>query len=84
MKKLFFSLVATVMISSFSFANTNEIEEIKNADLIEINETDLTDSKETAVEDWWFCYETGRTRKIDLMTGDTIITVYVKCTWYTL
>ena len=29
MKKLFFSLIATVMISTCSFANTNEIKEIK-------------------------------------------------------
>ena len=82
MKKLFFSLIATVLISSFSFANTIEIEEIKEVNVIEINETALADSKETVIEDWWFCYETGRTRSIDLMTGDTIITVYMRCTWY--
>ncbi len=34
MKKLFFSLIATIMISSFAIANTNEIEEVN---LIEIN-----------------------------------------------
>lgn len=33
MKKLFFSLIATVMISTCSFANTNEIEKIKEVNL---------------------------------------------------
>ena len=45
MKKLFFSLIATVLISTCSFANTNEIEEIKEVNLIEVNETALADSK---------------------------------------
>ena len=51
MKKLFFSLIATVMISTCSFANTNEIEEIKEVNLIEINETALADSKELIKEE---------------------------------
>ncbi len=84
MKKLFFSLIATVLISSFSFANTIEIEEIKEENLIEINETALTDSNELIKDDIWFCREVGRTRSIDLMTGDTIITVYIRCTWYAM
>jgi hypothetical protein len=84
MKKLFFSLIATVLISSFSFANTNEIEEIKEVNLIEINETALTDSKQTIAEDWWFCREVGRTVTTNDFSGVTTVTVYIRCTWYAM
>ncbi len=82
MKKLFFSLIATVMISTCSFANTNEIEEIKEVNLIEINETALADSKELIKEDVWICREVGRTKTKDLMTGEDIVTITIQCTWY--
>lgn len=79
MKKLFFSLIATVMISSFAIANTNEM---KENDFIENQESILTKTEELNEDDVWFCYEIGRDSDIDLMTGDTIITITYKCRWY--
>ena len=52
MKKLFFSLIATVMISSFAIANTNEM---KENDFIENQESILTKTEELNEDDVWFC-----------------------------
>ncbi|WP_445712797.1 hypothetical protein [Flavobacterium sp.] len=81
MKKLFFSLIATVMISTCSFANTNEIEKIKEVNLIEVNETALADSKELIEEDVWICREVGRTVTTNDFSGETTVTVYIRCVW---
>lgn len=81
MKKLFFSLIATVMISSFALANTDEI---KVNDFIENQEIVLTNNQELNEDDFWFCYEIGRSSSTDLMTGDVIVTVTYRCTWYQL
>ena len=81
MKKLFLSFIATTMISTFSFANTNEITEINS---IETNEIVLSDFTEKTEVDAWFCYEIRRTTRIDMMTGDEITTITYKCTWYHL
>jgi hypothetical protein len=81
MKKLFFSLIATVMISSFAIANTNEM---KENDFIKNQEIVLTNTQELNEDDFWFCYEIGRDSSTDLMTGDTIITVTYRCRWYSL
>ena len=82
MKKLFFSLIATVMISTCSFANTYEIEEIKEVNLIEVNETALADSKELIEEDVWICREVGRSTDYNFMTDETTVTITYICTWY--
>ncbi len=69
------------MMSALSFANTNEVKEIN---LIETNKTALTDSKELIEDEFWFCYETGRTSDYNFMSGETTVTVYYRCTWYAL
>ena len=56
MKKLFFSLIATVLFSTFSFANTSDIETIN---FVENHENALTIARESIDDDIWFCYEIG-------------------------
>ena len=81
MKKLFFSLIATVMISSFAFANTNEM---KVNDFIENQEIILTNTQELNEDDFWFCYEIGRVEDTNFMTGETTVTITYRCRWYSL
>jgi len=66
MKKLFFSLIATVLISSFSFANTIEIEETK-----EINTEEIT-----------ICREISRSESTNPMNGAITVTITYRCTEY--
>ena len=81
MKKLFFSLIATVLFSTFSFANTSDIETIN---FVENQENALTIARESIDDDIWFCYEIARTVDDNFMTGEVTVTVTYKCTWYSL
>lgn len=81
MKKLFFFLIATGLFSTFSFANTSDIEAIN---FVENQETSLTKSKESIEDDIWFCYEIARTVDDNFMTGEVTVTITYKCTWYSL
>lgn len=56
MKKMFFSLLATVMVSSFGFANTIEIKE----DLLNEKIETLISNSEKEVDDITTCYEVSR------------------------
>ncbi len=81
MKKIFFSLIATVMISSFAIANTNEM---KENDFIKNQEIVLTNTQELNEDDFWFCYEIGRVEDTNFMTGETTVTITYRCRWYSL
>ena len=81
MKKLFFSLIATVMISSFAIANTNEM---KENDFIKNQEIVLTNTQELNEDDFWLCYEIGRVEDTNFMTGETTVTITYRCRWYSL
>ena len=81
MKKLFFSLIATVMISSFAIANTNEM---KENDFIKNQEIVLTNTQELNEDDFWFCYEIGRVEEDYDLAGTTTVTITYRCRWYSL
>lgn len=81
MKKLFFSFIATTMISAFSFANTNEITEINSN---ETNEIVLSDFTEKTEVDAWFCYEISRSESVNELSGTATITITYRCRWFDL
>lgn len=74
MKKMFFSLLATVMVSSFGFANTIEIKE----DLLNEKIETLISNSEKKVDDITTCYEVSRSYSTP-PSGITIVTITYVC-----
>lgn len=73
MKKMFFSLLATVMVSSFGFANTIEIKEVLPNEKIE----NLNSNSEKEVEDIRTCYEVSRKYDNSVPGISTVTITYV-------
>ncbi|WP_445710363.1 hypothetical protein [Flavobacterium sp.] len=71
MKKLFFSLVATLMVSSFSIAKTSEIK---------LETPKENTSKKTENSELTVCYEVSRTERAIGQLGLTEVTITYRCT----
>lgn len=77
MKKMLFSFVATLLISSFSFANTNEIKEIEAYETIKT----LSSTEEITDDELTICLEISRTYE-QISDYVTIVTITYRCTEY--
>lgn len=77
MKKMLFSFIATLLISCFSFANTNEI---KESDFYEITKI-FSSSEEIVEDDITICLEISRTYE-QISDYVTVITITYRCTEY--
>jgi len=74
---MLFSFIATLLISSFSFANTNEIKEIEAYEIIKT----LLSTEEIADDELTICLEVSRTYE-QISDYVTIVTITYRCTEY--
>lgn len=77
MKKMLFSFLATLLISSLSFANTNEIKEIDTYETIKT----LTSTQEIVEDEMTICIEVNRTYE-QISEYVTVVTITYRCTEY--